>query len=162
MEKVGYVGGTFDLFHAGHARFLKRVYDLCDWVVVGLNTDKFAEKYKRRPVMSYEERKELLEACEYVDEIVENKGNSRREIEKRLKQTWGWTLAMRGPTGIETITYIFHGTDWTGESYLKQLGVTQKFLDKNNITMVYLPYTKEISSSKIIKRCKAVDNCLTN
>ena len=50
--------------------------------------------------------------------------------------------------------YIIHGDDWTGDAYLKQMGMTQEFLDENEIKLAYVPYTKSISTSDIIKRLK--------
>ena len=63
-----YTGGTFDLFHAGHVEFLKRCKEIADTVTVSLNSDQFIEKYKGKPpVMRYRERREVLNACKYVD-----------------------------------------------------------------------------------------------
>ncbi len=59
-----------DLFHYGHARFLRRARALGDHLTVGLVTDRRAESYKRRPVMTYEERREGLESSRYVDAVI--------------------------------------------------------------------------------------------
>lgn len=63
-----------DLFHYGHVRYLKRAKELYDDVtlVVGIHNDKTVESYKRTPVMTMEERKEVIEACRYVDEVYLN------------------------------------------------------------------------------------------
>ncbi len=56
--------GTFDLFHLGHLKLLKRCRDFAGEhgvVTVGLNTDEFITRYKGKPpVMSYEERAEKV------------------------------------------------------------------------------------------------------
>ena len=76
MGKVVYTGGTFDLFHAGHIKFLKacrRIAGDEGYVLVALNTDEFIEAYKGKPpVMTYEERKTVLLACKYVNSVVAN------------------------------------------------------------------------------------------
>ena len=73
MGKKVYTGGTFDLFHRGHANFLRQCKEIGDYLVVSLNTDEFIYRYKGQyPVMSYEDRKEVLLACRYVDEVVPN------------------------------------------------------------------------------------------
>ena len=46
MKKILYTGGTFDLFHYGHANFLKQCNLLADEVIVSLNTDEFIKKFK--------------------------------------------------------------------------------------------------------------------
>ena len=67
MGLVVYTGGTFDLFHAGHAAFLRRCSELGK-VVVSLNTDEFIEAYKgKSPVLSYKDRLAVLASCRYVD-----------------------------------------------------------------------------------------------
>ena len=52
----------------------------------------------------------------------------------------------------KTISYIAHGDDWMGPALMAQLGITQKWLDSRGIKMLYIPYTKGISTSDIIKR----------
>ena len=36
---VGYLSGTFDLFHIGHLNILKRAKENCDYLVVGIHRD---------------------------------------------------------------------------------------------------------------------------
>lgn len=50
--------------------------------------------------------------------------------------------------------YIFHGDDWTGEDLYKQMGITDKWLKKNNAEMWYFNRSGNISTSEIIERCK--------
>ena len=48
-----YTGGTFDLFHRGHANFLRQCKEIGDHLTVSLNTDEFIYRYKGTyPVMS--------------------------------------------------------------------------------------------------------------
>lgn len=58
-----------DLFHYGHVEFLRRARALGDYLIVGLTSDERAERRKRRPVMSWRERKRVVEACRYVDDV---------------------------------------------------------------------------------------------
>ena len=48
--------------------------------------------------------------------------------------------------------FILHGNDWTGDSLINQLGISQEFLDDNEIKMHYVPYTIGISTSDIKDR----------
>lgn len=69
MIKI-YVCITGDLFHHGHIAFFKRARDYGNYLVVGVCSDEDAESYKRRPVMNFCERVELIECCNLVDEVV--------------------------------------------------------------------------------------------
>jgi cytidyltransferase-like protein len=68
-----YTGGTFDLFHKGHVNLLQWCRSIGEEVVVSLNTDEFIYSYKgKNPIVSFEERKEVLLACKYVDRVIPN------------------------------------------------------------------------------------------
>ncbi len=60
-----------DLFHYGHVNFLRQARALGDHLTVGLVSDRRAAGYKRRPVMTFAERRAVLEACRYVDAVIE-------------------------------------------------------------------------------------------
>ena len=80
MGQIVYTGGTFDLLHSGHVRFLQACRKIAGHdgtVVVSLNTDEFISAYKGKPpVMSFEERKEVLQALRCVDRVVANVGGA--------------------------------------------------------------------------------------
>lgn len=74
MEKkyqVGYVPGAFDLFHLGHLNLLRNSKDHCEYLIAGVVTDELVEFYKgSRPYIPFEERKAIVGAIRYVDEVV--------------------------------------------------------------------------------------------
>jgi len=137
---VVYTGGTFDLFHSGHVNLLRRCRQIAGekgLVIVSLNTDDFIIKYKGTgPICSETERKAVLESCVYVDQVVMNVGNSDSKI----------TIQKVDPD------YIVIGSDWAKKDYYKQMGFDQDWLDKNDIGLCYVPYTKAISSTDIKRR----------
>ena len=136
MGLIVYTGGTFDLFHAGHALFLQRCADFGQ-VVVALNTDEFIEAYKGKPpVMTYAEREAVLESCRWVSSVVPNTdgANSKTTIERVMPDL------------------IVVGSDWARRDYYKQMQFTQDWLDEHNIGLVYIPYTPGISSTELKRR----------
>lgn len=139
MKRVVYTGGTFDLFHAGHVTFLRAARALGDELVVAVNSDEFAGRYKRRPVMSYDERVYVLNACRFVDRVVLNVGD----------EDSGISIAQVCPQAIVI------GDDWRNRDYLGQLGIDQAFLDALGATIIYLPYTQNVSTSDIIQRIQS-------
>jgi glycerol-3-phosphate cytidylyltransferase len=134
---IVYTGGTFDLFHSGHVNLLKRCKEIAGpdgTVVASLNTDDFIWQFKnKRPICREDERAEVLIACRYVDRVIMNVGGSDSRI------------------AIDQIrpNYIVVGSDWAEKDYYSQMSFDQKWLDERGIGLVYVPYTKTISSSAI-------------
>jgi len=69
QERIVLTYGTFDLFHPGHVQLLRRARELGSKLVVGLSTDEFNARKGKRSVMSYEDRKTVLESCRHVDAV---------------------------------------------------------------------------------------------
>lgn len=69
---IGFTCSTFDLFHAGHIIMLKEAKSVCDYLIVGLQTDPTIDRptTKNKPVQSVFERFVQLQSCTYVDEVV--------------------------------------------------------------------------------------------
>jgi glycerol-3-phosphate cytidylyltransferase len=135
-----YTGGTFDLFHWGHVELLRRIKEMAGkdgQVVVSLNTDEFVEEYKgKKPVMSYDERATVLNACRYVDEVVKNVDgkDSRTSIL------------------LANVDFVIVGTDWCERDYMKQMSFTREWLEEHNIGFGYIPYTIGVSTTDIKNR----------
>ena len=124
MKKV-ITYGTFDLLHYGHINLLRKAKSLGDYLIVGLSTDEFNNKDKNKECyFDYENRKSLLDAVRYVD-LVSPEKNWEQKISDIQKYN---------------VDVFVIGDDWEGKfDYLKDFGVE----------VVYLPRTKEISTSKI-------------
>ena len=118
--------GTFDLLHYGHINLLKRAKQRGDYLIVCLSTDEFNKNSKNKECyFSYEIRKQLLESIRYVDLVIpENNWNQKINDIKEF--------------GIDTFVM---GDDWKGKF---------DFL-KDYCEVIYLPRTKEISTTKIKK-----------
>ncbi|MDC1346862.1 glycerol-3-phosphate cytidylyltransferase [Glaciecola sp.] len=117
--------GTFDLFHVGHVRLLKRLKSLGERLVVGISSDEFNAIKGKKSFFSYEERAEILESCKYVDEIFpEEDWEQKRSDVKKFNAN---IFAM--------------GDDWAGEF---------DFLSEY-CEVVYLSRTEEISTTQIKK-----------
>jgi len=83
-EVVGYTTGVFDLFHIGHLNLLKNAKNHCDRLIVGLTTDELSLSFKgKNPVISLSERMEIVNAIEYVDEVVLQENMDKFDAWKR-------------------------------------------------------------------------------
>lgn len=71
-KKVGFTAGAFDLCHAGHMLMFEEAKTVCDHLIVGLHSDPTIDRpdTKNKPIMSVEERKIILGAVRWIDEIV--------------------------------------------------------------------------------------------
>lgn len=142
---IVYTGGTYDLFHAGHASFLAECRKLAGTdgkVVVALNSDAFIATYKARPpVCTYREREAVLRACRHVDEVIPNRvgADSRPTIEEVRPD------------------FIAIGVDWANKDYYRQMSFDQEWLDARGISLVYLThrFSEALSSSDIKTRMAA-------
>lgn len=123
MKKV-ITYGTFDLLHYGHIRLLKRAKELGDYLIVGLSTDEFNEFQKHKEAYNtYPERKYILEAIRYVDEVIPEK-----DWDQKIKDVQNYNID----------TFVM-GDDWRGKfDFLKQY-----------CNVIYLPRTPGISTTKI-------------
>jgi glycerol-3-phosphate cytidylyltransferase len=135
-----YTGGTFDLFHAGHVNFLKRCHKIAGitgQVIVSLNTDSFIQEYKnKQPVCNDQERYDVISSCKYVDEVIWNSGGT--DSKPAILSVQPDVIAI--------------GSDWALKDYYKQMDFEQSWLDKLNISLIYIPYTQGISSTEIKAR----------
>jgi len=138
-----YTGGTFDILHRGHLNLLQQCRKIAGpggTVVIGLNSDAFIARYKQRPPMlDYDNRRELLEACRYVDEVVVNEGDEDSKV----------VLSKVCPD------FVVIGSDWAARDYYAQMMFTQEWLDEREISLVYVPYTEGISSTDVRNRARA-------
>lgn len=128
--KVGYVQGSFDMFHIGHLNIIKNAKSICDYLIVGVNSDEFMYSYKHKhPVIPVKERIEIIKALKYVDEahIV----NNRDKIE-----------------ALEKFHYnaLIMGDDYKGTQFYNEV---EKELKEKKVDIIYFPYTKTTSSTMI-------------
>lgn len=139
MNKVLTIG-TFDLLHVGHVNVFKKCREIAGSdgkVFVGVNSDQFIQDYKGRPpIITGQDRKIMVETNQYVDITFWYTGPQYN------KDMLSW---------VEP-NYVVIGTDWARKDYFKQLGISLEEFEERNISLVYTPYTKHISSTIIKER----------
>jgi len=119
--------GTFDLLHYGHINLLHRAKELGDYLIVALSTDEFNNiEKKKKCYFLYEQRKKLLEAIRYVDLVIPE---------------YSWEQKVNDMHEYHIDTFVI-GDDWIGKF---------DFLKKENVNVVYLPRTPQISTTQIKK-----------
>lgn len=114
--------GTFDLIHMGHINILRRAKELGNHLTVAVSTDEFNRLKHKDAYYSYEERKQILEAIKYVDEVIP-------------ESDWGQKIKDVKKHDIDVFVM---GDDWEGEF---------DFL-KPHCEVVYLARTEGVSTTK--------------
>jgi len=115
--------GTFDLFHVGHLRLLKRAKELGDKLIVGVSTDEFNAIKGKKSIIPFEQRAEIVSSVKYVDMVIpETCWEQKIEDIKKYN-----------------VDILVMGDDWKGKfDHLREY-----------CEVVYLPRTEGISSTEI-------------
>ena len=125
-----------DLFHYGHVNFLKKASSHGDFLLVGVHADQEVMTYKRRPILSMEERVASVEGCRYADEVIPN---APLEIDRTFIEK-------------HNIDLVIHGDDFSSD--LEQL--CYKIPMEMGIYRT-VGYTEGISTTDLIGRVKAAN-----
>ena len=126
--RIGYLSGTFDLFHVGHLNLLRRAKQQCDYLIVGVH-DSGAWKGKET-FIPLEERKQVVAACKYVDKVVD----SCRE-DSDAWNLWHYDC-------------LFVGSDYKGTERFNRY---EEYFKDKGVEIIYFPYTQSTSSTQIRK-----------
>ena len=130
--KIGYTQGVYDMFHIGHLNLINQAKALCDYLIVGVNSDQLVERYKNKtPVICQEDRRTIVENIKAVDQAV---------IADTLDKT-----EMLQALGFNA---VFIGDDWKGNARWIR---TEEELRRFGVDVVYLAHTPDISSTALRK-----------
>ena len=127
--KVGYTTGVYDLFHIGHLNLLRKAKAQCDYLIVGVSTDELVSYKHKQAVIPFEERREIVAAIKYVDEVVTQENMNKMEAWEKYH-----------------FDVMFVGDDWKGTDKWNKI---EADLNAVGAEVVYFPYTKGTSSTLI-------------
>ena len=126
---IGYTTGVFDLFHVGHVEILRKSKSLCDKLIVGVTSDKLVRYKYKKAVIPYKERMKVVSSCKYVDLAVPQNNMNKIASYKRYK-----------------FDVMFVGDDWYNTKKWTEI---EEGFKKFKVKIIYFPYTKTTSSTKI-------------
>ncbi|MBT0908343.1 SDR family NAD(P)-dependent oxidoreductase [Streptococcus lutetiensis] len=124
--KIGYLSGTFDLFHMGHLNLLKRAKAQCDYLIVGVHPN--AAHKGKKTYISFEERLEIVQSIKYVDKAIESLPEDN--------EVWN----------LYHYDKLFVGSDYKGTD---RFNTYEKYFEDKGVEIVYFPYTKGTSSTQL-------------
>lgn len=119
---IGFTAGTFDMFHIGHLNLLRNAKKMCDYLIVGVNSDDLVQEYKgKKVIVPWAERKAIVEAIRYVDEVIEI-----TSLDKKIS----WFA--------KHYDMLFIGDDWKGNPRWERTAEEMKLY---GVETVFLPHT---------------------
>ena len=133
---IGYTTGVYDLFHIGHLNLLKNAKGMCDKLIVGVTVDELVAYKGKQSMIPFEDRIEIVRSCKYVDAAVPQYDMNKLEACKKLGAS-----------------FLFAGDDWYGTEKWQNY---EKEFEEAGIKIIYFPYTKGVSSTKINEALNAV------
>lgn len=126
--KIGYMSGTWDLFHIGHLNMMKRAKQYCDFLVVGVHKD--ASHKGKDTFIPFEERMEIVRNVKWVDQVIPSLPEDSDVYKK----------------GLVKYDMLFVGSDYKGTERFNRY--EEYFADKG-VKIIYFPYTQSTSSTQI-------------
>lgn len=133
MSKTVYLGMIADIMHPGLINIINEGAKYGD-VIIGLFTDKAIATHKRLPVLTYDQRKEVVENINGVSKVVPQDEWSYVSNLKKIKPD-----------------YIIHGDDWKEGANKKIRQEVFKVMEELGGKVIEIPYTQGINSSKLAK-----------
>lgn len=85
--KIGLIAGNFDVIHPGYVRYFEDAKNHCKHLIIALHVDPTIERPEKiKPILTKEERTEVLLSIKYIDEVVYyNTESELLELLKRIK-----------------------------------------------------------------------------
>ena len=132
-KPVGFTCSTFDLLHAGHILMLAECKTICDYLIVGVQSDPTIDRpeTKNKPVQSVVERYVQLSAVKFIDQIIVY------DTEKDLED-----LLMFLPINHRIIGEEYRDKPFTGKNICEDRG----------INIIYNSRKHRFSSSELRQR----------
>lgn len=128
MPKTVITYGTFDMFHVGHLKLLRRLSEMGDRVIVAVSTDEFNELKGKKTLIPYDQRAAIVEAIDCVDKVIP-------------ENSWEQKLSDVKDHNVDIFAI---GEDWKGKfDFLADL-----------CEVTYLERTKNISTTDLKRSLK--------
>ena len=133
--RVVYTSVVGDLIHVGHMNLFRQAKELGDKLVVGVITDEGVENYKRKPIIPFNQRIEVVSSIKYVDLAIQQ--NSRSGVDNMKK--------------LENISILVRGDD-------TEISEEVDYIQSIGGRFVKIPFTQGISTSLIIDKIYHINN----
>lgn len=126
---IGYTTGVYDMFHIGHLNILRNAKGMCDKLIVGVTVDELVSYKNKKAVIPFEDRIEIVRNIKCVDVAIPQSDMDKVSMCKKLN-----------------VDYLFVGDDWYNTDKWQDY---ENELNKIGVQVIYFPYTKSVSSTKL-------------
>lgn len=128
MAKTVITYGTFDMFHIGHLKLLRRLSEMGDRLIVAVSTDEFNAMKGKKTLIPYDQRAAIVEAIDCVDMVIPETCWDQKTLDVQRYN----------------VDLFAIGDDWQGKF---------DFLNEY-CEVVYIPRTKNISTTELKRSLK--------
>lgn len=128
MAKTVITYGTFDMFHIGHLKLLRRLSEMGDRLIVAVSTDEFNALKGKKTLIPYDQRAAIVEAIDCVDMVIPETCWDQKTLDVQRYN----------------VDLFAIGDDWQGKF---------DFLNEY-CEVVYMPRTKNISTTELKRSLK--------
>ena len=131
-KRVVFTNGCFDIIHTGHVRYLNVAKGYGDVLVVAINSDDSVQRLKgpKRPIMTQEERAEVLAALGMVDYVTVFEEDDPHHVIAELMPD-----------------VLVKGGDWAVEQI-----IGRDIVEANGGKVYSIPYIEGASTTGVIER----------
>lgn len=133
--RIGYTTGVYDMFHVGHLNIIEKAKEQCEYLIVGVTTDKLCfERKGKMPIINQSDRMRIVSAIRYVDQVVpQDNMDKLSAVEKYHADA------------------VFVGSDWKGTVAWNEY---EREFNSIGCEVVYLDHTDGISSTILRDKLK--------
>lgn len=134
-KAIGFTAGTFDMFHIGHLNLIRNARARCDYLIVGVNSDRLVQEYKgKNAIVPLEERMEIIRALRFADEVIRVDS-----LDKKIS----WKQ--------KHYNILFIGDDWKGNARWEATAMEMK---QYGVETIFLPHTEGTNSTMLREKLK--------
>jgi len=138
LSKKVYVGMSVDLIHHGHINIITEAAKYGE-VIIGLLTDKAIASYKRLPYLDFDQREIIVKSIKGVSQVIPQEELNYIPNLMKIKPD-----------------YVVHGDDWKTGIQKRTREQVIECLKKWGGELIEIPYTKNISSTKLNEKIKEI------
>jgi ethanolamine-phosphate cytidylyltransferase len=163
-SRIGYLPGVWDMFHMGHISTMMKAREHCDYLIVGVHSDKVVNKMRGKnfPIMNLNERLLSVLGCRYVSDVLID---APWEITREMIASLNITVVFSG-TVSDQPAFEEASTQRDGYTLPRELGILKEIKSESNLTVEEIVQrifrNEQVFANKVSKKMKAEGEYYSN